>query len=395
MHPSRRSSGREGWTREWDAAAQAPFLWNAARKAFVTYEDEESLRLKSRYVREKGLGGVMFWEYHADRTGALLDTLDAALRGEDVVPLSGVWRFELDPSDEGLVSFWENRTLADRIRLPGVLQAQGFGDDVTVDTRWTGQIVDRSFFTSPRYEPYRQPGNVKVPFWLQPDKHYVGPAWYERDVVVPPEWKGRRVVLHLERPHWQTIAWLDGRVVGSNDSLSTPHEHDLGTVEPGTHRLTIRVDNRLVVDVGLNSHSVTDHTQSNWNGIVGRIELRAAAPGVDRGPAGLPARGVEVGGRSREDRQRDGRGRPRDVAARGLGRGGRGGCAEGVRRLVGRVGRHVRGRGRARRERARRGTSSRPCSTSSPPRSRRARPTTRARSASACGRSGRRARSSS
>jgi hypothetical protein len=271
--------GREGWVRDWDDAAQAPFLWNAVKQTFVTYEDEESLRLKSRYVRERGLGGVMFWEYHADRSGALLDTLDAALRGEgDVIPLSGVWRFELDPADEGLVGFWENRALRQRIRLPGALQGQGFGDDVTVDTKWTGQIVDRSFFTAPRYEPYRRPGNVKVPFWLQPDKHYVGPAWYERDVVVPPEWRGRRVVLHVERPHWQTIAWLDGRIVGSSDSLSTPHEHDLGTVEPGRHRLTLRVDNRLVVDVGLNSHSVSDHTQGNWNGIVGRIELRAGSP---------------------------------------------------------------------------------------------------------------------
>ncbi|HSD67882.1 MAG TPA: glycosyl hydrolase family 18 protein, partial [Vicinamibacteria bacterium] len=272
-------AGREGWVRDWDAAAQAPFLWNEGKKTFVTYEDEESLRLKGRYVREKGLGGVMFWEYHADRSGALLDTLDATLRGEEnVIPLSGVWRFELDPADEGLAAFWEKRALSGRIRLPGVLQAQGLGDDVTVDTRWTGQIVDRSFFTSPRYEPYRRPGNVKVPFWLQPDKHYVGPAWYERDVVVPPEWKGRRVVLRLERPHWQTIAWLDGNLVGSNDSLSTPHEHDLGALAPGPHRLTVRVDNRLVVDVGLNSHSVTDHTQGNWNGIVGRIELRAGSP---------------------------------------------------------------------------------------------------------------------
>jgi GH18 family chitinase len=271
--------GRDGWVREWDAAAQAPFLWNEGRQLFVTYEDEESLRLKCRYVRDRGLGGVMFWEYHTDRTGALLDTLDAALHGDDVMPLSGVWRFDLDPADEGLVSFRENRTLGERIRLPGVLQAQGFGEDVTVDTQWTGQIVDRSFFTAPRYEPYRRPGNVKVPFWLQPDKHYVGPAWYEREVVIPPEWKGRRLVLHLERPHWQTITWLDGRLVGSSDSLSTPHEHDLGTaVEPGTHRLTIRVDNRLVVDVGLNSHSVTDHTQGNWNGIVGRIDLRAGSP---------------------------------------------------------------------------------------------------------------------
>ena len=204
-------AGREAWTREWDAAAQAPFLWNEARQIFVTYEDEESLRLKSRYVLDRGLGGVMFWEYHADRTGALLDTLDAALRGEDVVPLSGVWRFALDPADEGLVSFWENQTLADRIRLPGILQAQGFGDDVTVDTKWTGQIVDRSCFTSPRYERYRRAGNVKVPFWLQPDKHYVGAAWYQRDVDIPPEWQGRRIMLHLERPHWETRVWLDGR----------------------------------------------------------------------------------------------------------------------------------------------------------------------------------------
>ena len=92
----------------------------------------------------------MFWEYRSDGSGALLDTLDAALRGVDVLPLSGVWRFALDPGDEGLSSLvGDGRVLADRIRFPGVLQAQGKGDDVSVDTRWTGQIVDRTFFTSP------------------------------------------------------------------------------------------------------------------------------------------------------------------------------------------------------------------------------------------------------
>jgi hypothetical protein len=196
------------------------------------------------------------------------------------LPLGGEWRFELDRSDEGLVAGWgEGRTLTQTIRLPGLLQAQGYGDEVTLDTRWTGQIVDRSFFTSPRYAPYREPGKVKVPFWLQPERHYVGVAWYQREVEIPRDWSGRRVVLHLERPHWQTMAWFDERLVAANDSLSTPHEHDLGAaVAPGRHRLTLRVDNRLVVDVGLNSHSVTDHTQGNWNGIVGAIELRATAP---------------------------------------------------------------------------------------------------------------------
>ena len=245
--------GREGWVREWDAAAQAPFLWNEARGAFVTYEDEESLRVKSRYVLAKGLGGVMFWEYHADRTGALLDTLDAALRGEDVVPLSGVWRFELDPADEGLVASWENRTLADRIRLPGLLQAQGFGDDVTVDTKWTGQIVDRSWFTAPRYEPYRQPGNVKVPFWLQPDKHYVGAAWYQRDVEVPAGVAGP-----ARRAHARAAALGDARLArrAGRSARTTASRRRTSTTSgtasrPGKHRLTIRVDNRLVVDVGV------------------------------------------------------------------------------------------------------------------------------------------------
>jgi hypothetical protein len=209
----------------------------------------------------------------------LLAIAPALPAADDVLPLAGPWRFELDPADEGLPAFWEARRLTDSILLPGLLQAQGYGDDVTVDTKWTGQIVDRSYFTSPRYEPYRRPGHVKVPFWLQPDKHYVGAAWYERDVEVPAPWEGHRVVLHLERPHGQTIVWLDGRLVGSNDSLSTPHDYDLGTaVAPGVHRLTIRVDNRLVVDVGLNSHSVSDHTQGNWNGVVGQVELRATSP---------------------------------------------------------------------------------------------------------------------
>ncbi len=72
--------GTDGWVRGWDEAAQAPYLWNAARKTFVSYEDPESLRLKCRFVREQGLAGVMFWEYHSDPTGALLDALVEGLR---------------------------------------------------------------------------------------------------------------------------------------------------------------------------------------------------------------------------------------------------------------------------------------------------------------------------
>ncbi len=195
------------------------------------------------------------------------------------ISLAGTWRFSLDRENAGVPRKWFAQDLTGKVRLPGSLPALGIGDEVSVQTRWTGDIVDKSWFTAPEYANYRQPGNVKVPFWLQPDKYYAGVAWYQRDIDIPKAWLGKRIVLRLERPHWETHVWLDERDVGSNNSLSTPHEYDFGTaVSPGTHRLTIRVDNGLVVDVGGNSHCITDHTQGNWNGIVGDISLLATAP---------------------------------------------------------------------------------------------------------------------
>jgi hypothetical protein len=201
------------------------------------------------------------------------------LPAADAVSLAGRWQFALDREDRGLPEAWFERTLSDAIALPGALQAQGFGDPPGIDTPWTGGIVDRSWFTDPRMAPYRRPGNIKIPFWLQPDRHYVGAAWYQREVEIPAAWAAKRVVLFLERCHWETRAWLDGRALGRCDSLATPHVYELGTALPvGRHRLTLRVDNRLITEVGINAHSVSDHTQGNWNGVVGRIELRATDP---------------------------------------------------------------------------------------------------------------------
>ena len=69
------------YERRWDRASQAPYLWSREKRIFVTYDDPESLRVKSRYIIEHGLGGAMFWEYYADPTGTLLGTLFTELRG--------------------------------------------------------------------------------------------------------------------------------------------------------------------------------------------------------------------------------------------------------------------------------------------------------------------------
>jgi chitinase len=79
-------SRQPGWVRRWDTAAQAPFLWNADKRVFVGYDDPESLRVKSRYIRDHGLAGAMFWEYGGDPGGELLETLFSELRGAAARP---------------------------------------------------------------------------------------------------------------------------------------------------------------------------------------------------------------------------------------------------------------------------------------------------------------------
>jgi chitinase len=71
----------QGFTRYWDAAASVPYLYNPEKQQFVSYEDPESLALKCAYVQRMHLGGIMFWEYSADASGALLDTIDKAFHG--------------------------------------------------------------------------------------------------------------------------------------------------------------------------------------------------------------------------------------------------------------------------------------------------------------------------
>ena len=192
--------------------------------------------------------------------------------------LAGGWKFAIDSLDQGVREQWYSREFGDTVILPGSMASNGKGEEVSVNTDWTGDIVDRSYFTDKKYEKYRQPGNIKIPFWLKPVKYYKGAAWYTREFDLPEEWNGRRIVLFLERCHWETTVFVNGKESGSQNSLSTPHEYDISPqVISGRNIVSIRVDNRLVVPVGVNSHSVSDHTQSNWNGITGKIELRSTA----------------------------------------------------------------------------------------------------------------------
>ncbi|GAB2564050.1 glycoside hydrolase family 2 TIM barrel-domain containing protein [Spirosoma aerophilum] len=192
--------------------------------------------------------------------------------------LAGSWNLRLDPTDSGLGKHYWFGAYPDQINLPGSLTEQGKGNPVTLDTPWTGDIFDSTYFVSPKYQKYRQ-GDIKIPFWLKPVNYYVGPAWYRRQVTIPADWSKKRIVLNLERCHWETMVYVNGEFCGTRNSLVTPHQFDVsGYLKPGVNTIAIRVDNRIKLHIGPNSHSIADHTQTNWNGIVGDIALEATDP---------------------------------------------------------------------------------------------------------------------
>jgi hypothetical protein len=206
-----------------------------------------------------------------------------ALRAAETIPLAGEWRFALDHNDVGTNENWFAKDLPDKIQLPGILQAQGYGDDISTNTPWVLTLGDAWWKIQPATlrDHFSQPGHVEVPFLSQPPKHYLGAAWYQRDIEIPAGWKGRHFTLFLERVHWQSTVWVDDKEFPANDSLVAPHVTDLGVLTPGKHRLTIRVDNRLQLPARghlVDSHSVSDSLGASWNGIVGKIELRATSP---------------------------------------------------------------------------------------------------------------------
>jgi hypothetical protein len=201
-------------------------------------------------------------------------------KSPDTVSLAGEWQFKLDPDDAGLTEEWYKNAFAESIQLPGSLQEQGYGYDIDKHTPWTGTIVDSSWYKAPQYAKYREAGNIKIPFWLNPDKHYVGVAWYQREINIPGSWgKEKSVWLELERTHWETTLFVDEKEIGHLNSLSTPHRYELKDITSGKHTVSLRVDNRIHIPVGINAHSVSDHTQTNWNGLIGELKL-VAKPAV-------------------------------------------------------------------------------------------------------------------
>ena len=189
-------------------------------------------------------------------------------QGQNEISLAGVWDLSLSDST----------SYNDHVVLPGSMLTNGKGDIVGTKTLWTGSLYDSSFYFNPYMAKYRVEGQMKFPFFLTPDRHYTGCAWYRRTVYVPADNQHQQVTLYLERPHIETTVYINGQEVGHQMSLSVPHCYDVTRFLRfgASNTIAICVYNGIEnVCVGQDSHSVTDQTQGNWNGITGRIELQS------------------------------------------------------------------------------------------------------------------------
>lgn len=180
----------------------------------------------------------------------LLLIVSAFAQQPDKIDLSGLWRFQLDPMNFGKTPGSElfDKKLTESIVLPGSMDESGKG------TRNMVSHVDR---LSRKFE-------------------YEGQAWYQRDFVIPQDWQDKEIILVLERCHWETTVYVDGVLAGADERLSSPNRFVLTKqLTPGEHTLTFCVDNRIKYPMDNWNHGTTEHTQTNWNGIVGKIEIIA------------------------------------------------------------------------------------------------------------------------
>ncbi len=179
----------------------------------------------------------------------LVSHVTSVIADETTIPLAGTWKFRLDAEGVGVAQQWFVQEFEDTVQLPGTT------DENQKGIKKNEQCIDRL---------------SRVWYWK-------GPAWYQRRVKIPDAWKGKRITLLLERSK-HTRVWVDRTFCGWEDTLSAPQIFDVtAAMTPGKHTITVLVDNARLPPVGP-SHAVDERTQTNWNGIVGKIELRATAP---------------------------------------------------------------------------------------------------------------------
>ena len=191
---------------------------------------------------------------HLLLAGILSPLTIQAAESRESLDLSGEWRCALDPFDEGEGAGWFTALPTDEVHkaiLPGSL-----------DTNKIGPLSEERSLD--------HLGKVRA---------YEGAAWYEKTVVIPESFKNRYVELLLERSKVTKI-WINGELAGTSDIIYSQQIFNVSDlIKPGSENtIAICVNNDLSLVPVQGSHAYSEDTQSNWNGIIGKLQLNAMSP---------------------------------------------------------------------------------------------------------------------
>ncbi len=165
------------------------------------------------------------------------------------IDLQGEWQFALDTLRVGEEQQWYLSDFDDLVVLPG-----------TTDSNKKG-FLNRDTSTLHLNRIYT----------------YEGVAWYRKKVTIPENFQNKRLELQLERTK-PTKVWVDNQFIGSSLLLQSMQKFDLTDVlTPGDHFITIQVNNDLKLTPYGNVHIYSNDTQTNWNGIIGKIQIEATS----------------------------------------------------------------------------------------------------------------------
>ena len=143
-----------------------------------------------------------------------------------------------------------------------------------------GTLGDARLGAEQSFETWNSISNKQERYALLAQNRFIGKATWSRRVTIPADLAARPLELYLERVLWVSTLRVDGRTIGSRDSLGTPHVYRFaaGELTAGEHLFEIDVDNTGHFGFSGWSHSWGPTTQTRWNGIIGRFELRESNP---------------------------------------------------------------------------------------------------------------------
>ena len=164
----------------------------------------------------------------------------------DKINLHGSWELLLDEEQQGIKEhFYKSETpFPKQIQLPTTISE--------------AKLTPRRDLTSTDHltDPYA----------------FEGFAWYRKTVFLPNNCKDYDWELYLERTR-MTQLYINGVEAGSFDSLCTPHCYPVTPwIKSGENQLVILVKNTGYPTNG--GHMTSPDTQTNWNGLLGTLELR-------------------------------------------------------------------------------------------------------------------------